>query len=324
MWPSRAHILKPLTDQSGLKKRAPINWTKEMQQAFDKMRALMAADALAAYPDHNKRFDIYTDASDFQLGACIVQEGRPVAYFSRKLSKSQQNYTVMEKEMLSIVATLKEFRGMLLCADIHVCTDHKNLTFDTLKTQRVLRWRNKVEKYSPTLHYIEGPCNILADNLSRLHCLVTPAQIVEGKSLVDPAVVSDNEDKGYFLDQEYAGLDDIELAEAFECYLNLPAISHPERNPLNYAHIREQQQQDAKLLALQAQHPDNYVTLQLDPDVNEIICYKKDPTQDNWKLALPDSMVEDTVKWFHQVMGHPGEKRLTELLRQQYHNPALC
>eukprot|EP00804_Cyclotella_cryptica_P031178 CCRYP_011779-RA/>CCRYP_011779-RA protein AED:0.47 eAED:0.47 QI:0/0/0/1/0/0/2/0/99 len=50
-----------------------------MQQAFDKMRSLMAADAHAAYPDHNKRFDIYTDASEFQLGACIVQEGRPVA-----------------------------------------------------------------------------------------------------------------------------------------------------------------------------------------------------------------------------------------------------
>jgi hypothetical protein len=108
-----------------------------------------------------------------------------------------------------------------------------------------------------------------------------------------------------------------------ECYLNLPEIPHPEPNPLNYAHIREQQQQDAKLLALQTQSPDNYVSLQLDPDVDDIICYKKDPTQDNWKIALPDSMVEDTVKWFHQVMGHPGEKRLTESLRQQYHNPGL-
>eukprot|EP00804_Cyclotella_cryptica_P020904 CCRYP_011489-RA/>CCRYP_011489-RA protein AED:0.41 eAED:0.41 QI:0/0/0/1/0/0/3/0/173 len=38
MWPSRAHILKPLTDQSGLKKSAPIKWTKKMQQPFDKMR----------------------------------------------------------------------------------------------------------------------------------------------------------------------------------------------------------------------------------------------------------------------------------------------
>ncbi len=109
MWPSCAHILKPLTNQSGLKKRAPIKWTDDMQQAFDKMRLLMAADALATYPNHNKRFDIYTDASDFQLGACIIQEGRPVAYFSQKLNKSQKNYTTMEKKMFSIIATLKEF-----------------------------------------------------------------------------------------------------------------------------------------------------------------------------------------------------------------------
>jgi len=50
----------------------------------------------------------------------------------------------------------------------------------------------------------------------------------------------------------------------------------------------------------------------MDDDVDNIICYKKDPTQDNWKIALPESMVADTVKWFHQVMGHPGEKRLGE------------
>ena len=59
------------------------------------------------------------------------------------------------------------------------------------------------------LHYIEAPLNILADNLSRLHLLDTPAQIVEGKKLVEPAKVSnEEEDKVYFLDQEYSGLYD--------------------------------------------------------------------------------------------------------------------
>eukprot|EP00804_Cyclotella_cryptica_P015823 CCRYP_006328-RE/>CCRYP_006328-RE protein AED:0.09 eAED:0.09 QI:0/-1/0/1/-1/1/1/0/883 len=324
MWPSRAHVLKPLTDQSGLKKRAPIKWTNATQQAFDKMRLLMAADALAVYPNHNKRFDIYTDASDFQLGACIMHKGRPVAYFSKKLSKSQQNYTTMEKEMLSIVATLDEFRGMLLGSDIHVFTDHKNLTFDMLKTQSVLRWRTKVEEFSPMLHYIEGPRNILADNLSWLHRLVTPVQIAEGKKLIEPAVVSDNEDDdGYFLDQEFSGLYDNDIWDCIECYLNLPESDRPDQNPLNYAHIHEQQQQDDKLLALQVKYPDNYVYMDLDDDVNDIIFYKKDPTKADWKIAVPESMIPDTVQWFHQVMGHPDDRRLRDTLSQRYHHPKV-
>ena len=83
------------------------------------------------------------------------------------------------------------------------------------------------------------------------------------------------------------------------------------------------QQQDKQLLALQVKYPDNYVNLQLDGNVDDIICYKKDPTQPNWKIALPESMVVDTVKWFHQVMGHLGEKRLQETLNQRYYHPWL-
>ena len=134
---------------------------------------------------------------------------------------------------------------MLLGADIHVFMDHKNLMFDTLKTQFMLCWRTKIDKFSPMLHYIEGPCNILADNLSRLLCLATPAQIAEGKKLVEPTEVSiEEEDKAYFLNQEYSGLYDEDVWECIECYLNLPDTPHPDENPLNYAHICELQQQD--------------------------------------------------------------------------------
>ena len=81
-----------------------------MQKAFDKMRLLMAANALAAYPDPNKRFNVYTDASDFQLGACFIQEGRPVAYFSQKLTKSQQKYTTMKRKCFQLLQLTKNFK----------------------------------------------------------------------------------------------------------------------------------------------------------------------------------------------------------------------
>jgi hypothetical protein len=200
---------------------------------------------------------------------------------------------------------------MLLGADIHVFMDHKNLTFDTLKTQCVLCWRTKIEEFSPILHYIKGPHNILVGNLSRLHRLVTPAQIAEGKKLVEPTeVCNEEEDNAYLLDQEYSGLYNEDVWECIECYLNLHDTPHLDENPLNYAHICELQQQDKHLLALQVKNSDDYVNLHLDDNVNDIICYKKDPTQSNRKIVLPESMVVDTVEWSHQVMGHPGEKRL--------------
>jgi hypothetical protein len=70
---------------------------------------MVSKETLLNYPDWSKPFEIHTDASDKQLGAVISQNKKPIAFFSQRLSKAQQNYTTTEKELLSIVECLKQF-----------------------------------------------------------------------------------------------------------------------------------------------------------------------------------------------------------------------
>ncbi len=88
-----------------------------------------------------------------QLGAMIIQDNRPIAFFSRKLSEMQQKCSVTEIELLAIGETLKEFKGMLWGQDIKVYTDHKNLTIDALglTSDRVYCWWLLLKEYAPEI-----------------------------------------------------------------------------------------------------------------------------------------------------------------------------
>ncbi len=151
-------------------KKKPWQWDPTHQHAFDDVKAAIAKETVLAYPDFSKPFEIYTDASSMQLGAVITQDNRPIAFFSRKLSKTQQKYSVTEIELLAIVETLKEFNGMLWGQDIKVYTDHKNLTRDALglTSDGVYRWRLLLEEYAPERIYIKGIHNTVAAANSQL------------------------------------------------------------------------------------------------------------------------------------------------------------
>ena len=90
------------------------------------------------------------------MGAVISQYNKPIAFYTRKLNPAQTRYTTTERELLSIVETLKEFQNILLGQQIEVHTDHKNLTCKNFNTERVMRWRLILEEYNPDLKYIKG------------------------------------------------------------------------------------------------------------------------------------------------------------------------
>jgi hypothetical protein len=124
LWARRSNMLAPLTSLVGecgqtkvtrakRTKKVPRHWDQVHQRAFNHVKATIAREVVLAYPDYSKVFKIYTDTSSKQLGAVITLENRPIAFFSRKLSTMQRKYSVTKIELLAIVETLKEFKGML-------------------------------------------------------------------------------------------------------------------------------------------------------------------------------------------------------------------
>ena len=93
----------------------------------------------------------------------MSQDGKPVAFYSRKLNPAQTRHTATERELLSVVKTLKECGNILLGQRIEVFTDHKNLVYKTFNTERVMRWRLIIEECGPKLTHIKGKNNIVAD-----------------------------------------------------------------------------------------------------------------------------------------------------------------
>jgi hypothetical protein len=316
MFPKCLHILAPLTALVGGK--GPLKWNAECQQAFERMKAVMAKDAFLRYPDHNKPFHIYCDASDLQLGAVIMQDDAPVAFYSRKLNSAQKNYTVGEKEILSVVETLKEYRTMLYgCQNIYVYTDHKNNTFQNLQTQRVLRWRLFLEDYAVQFRYIKGESNSLADALSRLpfnERQNPPLHYDAPGNHYDSTGHNNNSDT---LEQFYSLADDDDL---LDCFVHLP-LSENVPFVLDYQSIAQAQAGDAQLQLLRNSTPAKFQQQLLAPNTS-IWCYTDDPNQ-RWKIYLPTALLERAIRWYHLSLSHIGTRRLTDTMSMTFYHSQL-
>ena len=121
-------------------------------------------------PDFTQPFEVITDASDFVLGAVLVQDGHPIAYESRKLIPAEINYTVTEKEMLASIHALKVWRCYLEGTRFKLVTDHcpnTHIQSQVMLSRRQARWSEYLQRFDFTWEYRRGRDNV-ADPLSRL------------------------------------------------------------------------------------------------------------------------------------------------------------
>jgi hypothetical protein len=310
----RSHLLAPLTSQS--KNKTKINWTPECDTSFNKLKSQLAQQAMFSFPNPHYPYIIEPDASDYQLGSIILQntttfldhkaiinlflstkdklpdDFKPLAYFSRKLSKSQLNYTILDKELLSIVETLLEYRSFLLGSTIYVFTDHRNLIFNN-NSQRAVRWRLLIEEFSVHFIHRAGHKNLGADAISRL-----PLLEADEPSSVRQAQERFNDSYLFYPVQDRL---------IATCPVSLPLIA-------------SKQLEDQPLQEAIRMRPDSYRTTVLgNTDVVQYRAKSGNP----WKIVVPMSMVNDILEYFHRLLVHPGVNRMYATISKHFTFPGI-
>ena len=175
--PRAAEVMKPLYKALSVKPRPKeLEWTSELDLAFQKAKRLLAEATLLHHPVPGAKIVLTTDASDIAIGAVLEQRieehWQPLAFFSRQLSKAERNYSTFDRELHGIHAAILHFRYFLEGTDFTVYTDHKPLVAamkkkSELKSGRQSRHLATISEFTTDIQHVSGKDNVVADALSR-------------------------------------------------------------------------------------------------------------------------------------------------------------
>ncbi|KAI0994661.1 hypothetical protein K3495_g13520, partial [Podosphaera aphanis] len=170
-----SEIAAPLINLT--KKNSPWRWGEEENSAFEKLKNIFASTPVLAQWNPERDTVLEADCSGYALGGCLSQLDdqnrlRPIAYFSRRLSGAEVNYPIHDKEMLAIIACLKEWQAELrsVSKPFTILTDHRNLSFFTSKrllNERQVRYNDVLQQFSFDLKWRSGDSSERPDALSR-------------------------------------------------------------------------------------------------------------------------------------------------------------
>ena len=165
-----SRLVSPLTNL--LRGKAQWHWSDQCQQAFMNTKIALTSHPVLVMPDYSKPFEVVCDASVTGIEAVLLQEGRPVAYKSRKLSSAEHNYNTGEQELLAVVHAMRSWRCYLEGVEFTMVTDHNPLTY--LQTQpnlsrRQVRWSEYLQMFRFRWQYRPGRINVADPLRGYLH-----------------------------------------------------------------------------------------------------------------------------------------------------------
>jgi hypothetical protein len=255
----------------------------------------------------------------------IAQDDRPIVFFSRKLFKRQQEYSVTKIELLAIGETLKEIKRMLWGQSIKVFTDHKNLTRDALglTSDRVYQWRLLLEEYFPKTIYIKGIHNTVVDAISQLDFkpkLNITNNYIRATLGVVPEELSTQQWKLFLHHwQSYNKSSASTQAHCFQMNEVSANCSKEDKiYPLTTEEIAEAQWAEAtpKHLFKCNAVIDQGLEITL---IENTTCVCKD----GW-LVIPQPLQVHAVKWYHHYLQQPGHTRLEVTMKAVMYWKGTC
>ena len=166
-----SELTKPIRELC--KEKVPFNWGPEHENAFHLIKKEIVAAPILAYYNPKKLMVLQTDASCKGLGACLLQNQKPVYFTSRALSETQKGYVAIELKSLMVAWAMEKFHHFLYSNEFILKTNQKPLEAILLKslnqaTPRLQRILIRTFPYHFKVRYIPGLTNHVADCLSRL------------------------------------------------------------------------------------------------------------------------------------------------------------
>jgi hypothetical protein len=159
-----------------LRKDTKYQWNNECQHGLDTLKEKMVTALILVFPDWEKTFHVHVDASTIALEAILAQPGAGdldhlIAFASRKLSGSEQNYNMTKREDLSMVYALQKFIHYLLGKHFKMFTDHSALKYLFNKPMlggRLCQWLFLFQEFDFELIVKPRKMNAGPDHLSRV------------------------------------------------------------------------------------------------------------------------------------------------------------